>query len=84
MRSHHSIQSIDGHRSFTTTTPLNARLDRAFQRCLDRGGHTPSGENIVRDFGNHQRNLPICRSCRCPYGFPVIRSARNRWNGTNG
>jgi hypothetical protein len=79
-----ALRSIRGHRRFLSETPLNRRLDAAYQKCLDRGGHLPSGQTVQRDFGNHQRNLPICRRCGCPYGGPRMATARQRWNGTDG
>ena len=82
--SSHALISDHGHRKFRSFTPLNRRLDAAYQRCLDRGGHRPSGETIQRDFGNHQRLLPICARCHCPYGGPKQVTPRQRWNGSVG
>jgi hypothetical protein len=78
-----AFRSIKGHHKFTSETSLNRRLDVAYQKCLDRGGHVASGESVQRDFGNHQRNLPICRRCHCPYGGPRQVSSKQRWNGTS-
>jgi hypothetical protein len=75
-----ALKSIKGHRSFQTFTDLNRKLDAAYQRCLLQGGHVHSGEFVQRDFGNHQRNLPICSRCGCPYGGPRMATARQRWN----
>lgn len=75
--------SVKGHRRFLQETELNRNLDAAYQRCLDRGGHVKSGETISRDFGNHQRSLPICARCRCPFGGPRLATAQQRWNGTS-
>jgi hypothetical protein len=74
----------NGHRYILALTPLNERVDRAYQLCLDRGGHRPSGQTVLRDFGNHQRDLPICRRCSVPFGGPRLATARQRWNGTDG
>lgn len=71
----------NGHRYILALTPLNERMDRAYARCLSNGGHKPSGQTVSRDFGNHQRELPVCKRCHCPYGGPRIVSSRNRWNG---
>ena len=80
----HTLQNYKGRRYFATTTPLNRKLDAAYQRCLDRGGHVASGDTIQRDFSSRQLVLPICRVCTCPYNFPKITSARARWNGVTG
>jgi hypothetical protein len=71
----------NGHRYILALTPLNERMDRAYARCLSNGGHKPSGQTVLRDFGNQQRDLPICRKCRIPYGGPRVTSANHRWNG---
>lgn len=67
--------SARGHRYFANLTALNRETTLRFDRC--GGRHTPSGMTLSRDFGNHQRVLPICATCGCPYGGPKAKSWTN-------
>lgn len=75
-----ALRSIDGHRRFTTETDLNRATSAAYNAC--RGNHVRSGDSVKRDFGNQQRELPICANCGCPFGGPRHVKPQVRWNGT--
>jgi hypothetical protein len=56
-----------------TLTALNARTTARYNRCAGR--HVASGEVVQRQYPGKMLELPVCRRCSCPYGFPPIK----RW-----
>jgi hypothetical protein len=55
-------------RARRTLSPLNLRTSARYDACVTNGGHIPSGDFAIREFPIGQRQLPICKRCRVPYG----------------